>query len=291
MTNRLATMDLDASESDVGRTSGCVRSVQVDDLTVSTCSLVPRLGLVLRCACSEAADPASRRRMVHGQRIESPLLRPLHRSPASYADGAPTIGRGAPSVLGVATQVTETSRHTTTVRSAAGVRKRHQPARTGPRRHGRVRALNPRVRGSSPWRRTRSRPLTCTHAIDKILCRSHVDVPVLERCSLAETGATSSPLVAMIVGRDDGRLPPGARPVLAPCDLTRAEWNVYLPGRPYRLTCEPLIHCYRQDVQADSTFAAAPGPSRAAPGGSYRGPQSSWRTCVGPICIRVTGSK
>ena len=100
MTNRLATMDLDASESDVGRTSGCVRSVQVDDLTVSTCSLVPRLGLVLRCACSEAADPASRRRMVHGQRIESPLLRPLHRSPASYADGAPTIGRGAPSVLG-----------------------------------------------------------------------------------------------------------------------------------------------------------------------------------------------
>jgi hypothetical protein len=74
-------------------------------------------------------------------------------------------------------------------------------------RVGELWPLNPQVRGSSPWRRTRSRPLTCTHAIDKILCRSHVDVPVLERCSLADTGAAWSPLVTMITIRDHGNTP------------------------------------------------------------------------------------
>ena len=36
------------------------------------------------------ADCACRRRMVHGQRIESPLLPRSHHSPASSADRAPT---------------------------------------------------------------------------------------------------------------------------------------------------------------------------------------------------------
>jgi hypothetical protein len=44
-----------------------------------------------------------------------------------------------------------------------------------------------------------------------------VDVPVLERCSLAETGAPWSPLVAVNVGRDDGwiaaRCSAGARTI------------------------------------------------------------------------------
>ena len=70
----------------------------------------------------------------------------------------------------------------------ADLRERHALAQAEPERYDRVRALNPRVRGSSPWRRTHNKSLTCTHAIDKILCRSHVDVPVLERCSLADTG-------------------------------------------------------------------------------------------------------
>ena len=82
-----------------------------------------------------------------------------------------------------------TGRHSTARRLVADLRKRHELAQAEPGRYDRVRALNPRVRGSSPWRRTRSRTLTCTYAIGKILCRSHVDVPVLERCSLAESGA------------------------------------------------------------------------------------------------------
>ncbi len=55
-------------------------------------------------------------------------------------------------------------------------------------RTGELWPFSPRVRGSSPWRRTHSRLLTCAHAIDKIICQSRVDIPVLERCSLAGSG-------------------------------------------------------------------------------------------------------
>jgi hypothetical protein len=89
----------------------------------------------------------------------------------------------------VAVGDTDICRHKLVLRGGAELRNQPKPASAGSQRHIRVRALNPRVRGSSPWRLTRSRLLTCTHAIDKIICRSHVDVPVLERCSLAESGA------------------------------------------------------------------------------------------------------
>ena len=142
------------------------------------------------------------------QRTRSPLLRP-----SQLPQPGLSIERQMPVAVlhrcSVARQVTGLSRHRATQPLVADLRKRHYPTHAEP-------ALNPRVRGSSPWRRTRSRPLTCTHAVGKILCRSHVDVPVLERCSLADTGTLWSPLVTMIIGSAGPQGGLGARTVLDP---------------------------------------------------------------------------
>jgi hypothetical protein len=62
-----------------------------------------------------------------------------------------------------------TGRHPAAQRLVADLRKRHQPARARPVRYDQVRTLNPRVRGSSPWRRTRSKAVTCRFAAHKIV--------------------------------------------------------------------------------------------------------------------------
>ena len=80
-------------------------------------------------------------------------------------------------------------RHPKARRLVADLRKRHELAQAEPGRYDRVRALNPRVRGSSPWRRTNNRSLTCAYSVSKIICLSRVDSSVLERCSVAGTGA------------------------------------------------------------------------------------------------------
>jgi hypothetical protein len=136
-----------------------------------------RLSARVGC-CARRSRAVSRRRVVlpcnrqdstdSRQRIGSPLLRSLASPPLR-----PPIEHRPPDAVldrcSVAAQVTDTSWHTTALRSDADLRKRHQPARPGPRRHDRVRALNPRVRGSSPWRRTHGKPLTCTFAADKVV--------------------------------------------------------------------------------------------------------------------------
>jgi hypothetical protein len=86
-------------------------------------------------------------------RTENPLLRRFHHSPTWSVDGAPDRAAVLDRCL-VAAQATGTSRHVTARRLVAGLPKRHKLTRAEPGRHDRVRALNPRVRGSSPWRRT-----------------------------------------------------------------------------------------------------------------------------------------
>ena len=131
----------------------------------------------------------------------------------------------------VARQVTGLSRHRATQPLVADLQRRHYPTHAEPEQHHQVQVLNPRVRGSSPWRRTRNWSLTCTYAVGKIIRLSTVDVPVLERCSLAGTGAgvksAGSPGSS---DRDGGR----PRPVLERCSAPRSRsWSYQ--GRRWRL--------------------------------------------------------
>ena len=156
-------------------------------------------GIVLRCSQDRAGAPHP----VPHPRTRPPGYCPLHRVPLQYQasplgtrlqdpardprrvpqPAGRSIGNtfsncpenaGLPTPVpvldrcSVAAQVTDISRHMTALPSDADLRKQHQPTRARPRRHSLVRALNPRVRGSSPWRRTHSKPLTRTFAAIKI---------------------------------------------------------------------------------------------------------------------------
>ena len=129
-----------------------------------------------------------------------------------------------------------TGPHPTTQRLVADLRKRHERTQAEPRRYDRVRALNPRVRGSSPWRRTRSRPLTsqcerqdllsvaCGHSGARTVlaggCRGSVKsaghhdhnpdggldtVPVLHRCSKRYRQSPPIRAVGLAPAREHGR--------------------------------------------------------------------------------------
>jgi hypothetical protein len=94
-------------------------------------------------------DHPVRRSHIIDDGLRQGMARAVERAPCDQrATGWVLRGCSAAAVL------SGMSRHTLTYTCADDVRKRHRLARSGIGRHGEQLALNQRVRGSSPWRRT-----------------------------------------------------------------------------------------------------------------------------------------